>query len=625
MTLVQLTNLKKSFGGQDVLVSVDASIFEGHRIGLIGSNGAGKTTLFKIILGDLTEDAGEVVRKKDLKVAYLPQIPEENPGMTVMDIALQGYPDLLRMEREIARLEEKMAHAPGEEMGRLIDEHDRLLHQFRDGGGYRYRSHTQSILNGLGFPQSTYSQPLSTLSGGQKNRLALVRTLLGESDLVLLDEPTNFLDIESTEWLEEYLKAIPTSMLIISHDRYFLNKVVSETWELSFGKLVCYKGNYDSFQIQKKQNEERLQALHDRQEEEIKRQEDFVRRNIYGQKHSMAQSRRKMIDKIERVEAPMQEDVMKLSIASINTRSDKVVEAKNLGFSYSGLHLFSGLSFLLRSGEKMAIIGRNGCGKSTLLHLIVNRLQPKEGELSVGAKVSVGFYHQELEGLSPQESVFDTIKERAPTMDDLPIRNFLALFLFRGDDIYKKVKDLSGGEKGRLALARLLVQKPNFLVLDEPTNHLDISSRQALEEALKEYEGTLLFVSHDRYFIDQVAERILYFHRQRCINFHGNYSRFAESKENLLPPDEEEKGKKKRNAYEKMVQVREKKPKKRYTLEELESRIIQAEEKLKEITGMLGNDSVYQNPDRVRELKIEYDKTLALLEEWNREWESWAS
>ncbi|NUM33483.1 MAG: ABC-F type ribosomal protection protein [Candidatus Brocadiae bacterium] len=622
MTLIQINNIHKSFGYEDILQGIQAKIFADSRIGLVGNNGTGKTTLFKIIIQSMQEDEGEIIRQKSLKIAYLPQIVDIDENQTLLEASLEGYSELRALESKMEEIHQKLATLQDEkQINQLILQQDKLLHEYDSMGGYRYKAKTEAVLHGLGFPSEVFSQKIGHLSGGQKNRIALVRALLKESDLLLLDEPTNFLDVECTEWLEEYLKNCNQPMIVVSHDRYFLNQIAKEIWELSQGKVTSYPGNYNQYIALKRQQQEREQELYERQQEEIKRQEDFIRRNIYGERHKQAQSRRKMLAKMEIMDAPHYEDEIHLSIQVEKPAVDRIIEVTNLGHSYGSQFLFENLSFALHCGEKLAIVGPNGCGKSTLLHILTQRLKPTHGQIKIGASVTVGFYHQELHDLVMEDSVFDTIKNIIPTTDDLPIRKFLALFLFQGDDIYKKVQKLSGGEKSRLAMAKLIIQKPNFLILDEPTNHLDIQSRQALEKALKEYEGTILFVSHDRYFIDQISTRILYYYKKKWISFYGTYSQFYQSRDYLLPKEEEEK--KKRTAYQRMPQ-QEKKKKKRYTLQDLENKIIEIEARMAEINQEWTKESIYQNPELVKTLREEYEDLSIQCKELNTEWENWA-
>ncbi len=624
MTLIQINNIHKSYGYEDILQGIQAKIFTDSRIGLVGNNGTGKTTLFKIIIQSLQEDEGEIIRQKSLKIAYLPQIIDINENQTLLEASLEGYSELRSLEKKIEEIHQKLANTIEEkQINQLIAQQDKLLHQFDSQGGYRYKAKTEAVLHGLGFPSEVFSQKIGQLSGGQKNRIALVRALLQESDLLLLDEPTNFLDVECTEWLEEYLKGCTQPMLVVSHDRYFLNQVVKEIWELSQGKITSYPGNYDKYVVMKKEQQEQKQELYERQQDEIKRQEDFIRRNIYGERHKQAQSRRKMLAKMEILEAPHYEDEIHLSIQVERPAVDRILEATDLGHSYGDKFLFENLSFSVYCGEKLAIVGPNGCGKSTLLHILVKRLAPSLGKLKIGANVTIGFYHQELHDLVMEDTVFDSIKKIIPTTDDLPIRKFLALFLFQGDDIYKRVQKLSGGEKSRLAMAKLIIQKPNFLVLDEPTNHLDIQSRQALEKALKEYEGSILFVSHDRYFIDQVATRILYYYKKKWISFYGTYSQFYQSRDYLLPKEEDIE-KKKRTAYQRMPdQERDKKRKKKYTLQDLENKIIEIETRMAEINLEWTKEGIYQNPELVKTLRQEYEELSVQCKDLNAEWENW--
>lgn len=628
MGIIQLIKIKKSYPPYPVLEGIDAEIFPGNRIGLVGNNGCGKTTLFKIIMGILTPDEGEVVCQRGLRIAYLPQTAELDENFTVLESALQGYQELQELEQKIAKIQEQLATASMAEIPNLVNAQDRLQAQYQHTGGYRYKSNTETVLQALGFLPQNFGQRIRELSGGQKNRLSLARTLLQESDLLLLDEPTNFLDIEGIEWLEEYLANARQAMLIVSHDRYFLNRVTNYTWELSQGRVNSYPGNYDKFLILKEQEVEREQELYERQQAEIRRQEDFVQRNIYGERHRSAQSRRRVLEKMERLTAPHRDHDFRFTITTNDTRTNIILDVKDLQHAYGDHLLFRDLSFVLNAGEKLAIMGPNGCGKSTLLHIITQRLAPTQGQSNIGQKVQVGFYHQELHDLNLNTTVFDTIKQFMPTSDDVVVRTYLGSFLFQGDDIYKKVGTLSGGEKSRLALAKLIIQKPNFLVLDEPTNHLDIRSRHALECALDDFEGTVLFVSHDRYFIDQIAQRLLYYHDHRWIAFHGDYSTFHAVKAELLPPPLlKTTSEKKQSLPSKRPSSPGTKPKrkKKYTLEDLETRIINSEARIHEIQQQWQNPTTYQNPDLVKSLKEEYERLQTELQELNHEWETWAS
>ena len=633
MALVQLCNVQKNFGPFDVLQEITADIFNKTRIGLVGPNGIGKTTLIRIITGELEEDAGSIVRQKNLKVCYLPQISTLDESKTVMQVALEGNAEIHQLEQALNHIEKRLEVATDAEINSLITEQAHILELLEHEGGYRHRANTETVLEVLGFSQQMYSLQVGCLSGGQKNRLALARTLLTHSDLYLFDEPTNFLDLQGTEWLENYLVEAEASMIIISHDRYFLNKVTTDIWEIRQGKLCCYKGNYDAYRTIREIELERQQELYDRQKMEIKRQEDFIQKVFYGVRHGQAQSRRKMLEKMERIEAPIKDGMYAphFNMQVQNTRFEKILETENLGHAFDDKILFKGLSFTLNRGERLGVIGPNGCGKSTLMYLLIGRLTPTQGRVEVGSRVQLGFYHQELEGLVETITVFDTIKKMAATIDDKIVRDFLSRFLFRGDDIFKKVQKLSGGEKGRLALARLLWQKPNVLILDEPTNHLDILSRQALEASLQEYEGTLIFVSHDRYFIDEVATRLLVFFEKEWINFYGNYSQFQERKDRIFEEHQRKHSQTKQTAPKQNKQPasqpapagKKNKPRKRYTLEELEQKIIESETRLMEI----GNDLArgYQKPEKIRELRQEYETMAKQLQDFNCEWENWSA
>ena len=620
MALVQIINIHKAFSHENILEGIHAKIDPGNRIGLVGDNGTGKTTLFKIILRLIQEDQGEIILMNDIKIAYLPQISDLDENQTILQAALEGYSDLQSIEKKLEKIHQQMEIADSKTMNKLIEQQDHLLMQYEHAGGYKFRADTEAVLHGLGFSSDQFDKPIGQLSGGQKNRVGLAKTLLRECDLFLLDEPTNFLDIECTEWLENYLKNSNQAMVIISHDRYFLNQVVDEIWEIHNAKLQIFTGNYDKYQIAKEEQYNQQQVLYERQQEEIKRQKDFIRRNIYGQKHKQAQSRRNMLEKMELLENPTQGKQIHVSIEVERPQLDRIVEIRNLGHTYGNGEpfLFQDLTFSMERSERLAIMGPNGCGKSTLLHLIIKEFPPAQGTVQIGEKVSLAFYHQEFLGLDNEKTVFDSLKEFLPLEDDVQVRKLLASMLFIGDEIYKRVEHLSGGEKSRLSLLRLLVKKPNFLVLDEPTNHLDIKSRQALETALNNYDGTLLFVSHDRYFIDQVATRLLHFHNKKWISFYGNYTDFQTSKEYIIPKEDPE-TKKKRDAHEKATFTRSvKKP----NINDLEKKIMKLEEKIAHINKQWEEEDIYQDIEKVKqltqqqqELQKDYEESMSLWEE----------
>jgi ATP-binding cassette subfamily F protein 3 len=635
MALVQFNNINKRFAALDVLQGASGEIFAKNRIGLVGPNGIGKTTLLRILLGEMEEDEGSIIRQKMLKIAYLPQVAELEESKTVLQTALSGNEEVHRLEQELNRIELRLETAQEAEIQSLIQMQAKILEMFEHYGGYRHRSRTETVLGVLGFTPEMFALSVQCLSGGQKNRLALVKTLLVASDILLFDEPTNFLDLQGTEWLEEYLCASEAAMIIISHDRYFLNKVATHIWEIRQGKLCCYKGNYDAYRDARDEELEKQQELYERQQAETKRQEAFISRIAYGVRHGQAQSRRKMLAKMEKIAAPVKDSthIPHFNIQASNARFEKIVEAENLGHTFDSHRLFGGLSFSLKRGDKMGVLGPNGCGKSTLLHILLGHLQPSEGSAELGPKVKPGFYDQELASLVPSLTVFETVKKIAPTINDKPIRDFLGKFLFRGDDVFKKVEKLSGGEQGRLALAALLWEKPNFLVLDEPTNHLDIYSRQSLEATLAEYEGTLLFVSHDRYFIDEVATRLLVFHADTWINFYGNYSLFQERKAAVLAEQEQAIARKQANKNqakqpaekrpaEKIAKSPKKEGRKRYNLEELEKRIMELEMRLEEVSKELAR--CYQEPDKIKVLNRQYQELTRQLQDLNQEWENWS-
>ncbi len=623
MALIQANNIKKSFGDRELFRDLSFHIFNESRIGLVGRNGIGKSTLFKIVMGEIEPDTGQVIRSNKMDVQYFSQHMDLDEESTLWEEALKNYSNVRALEERLESIEEKMAQANMDDLEELIHEQDQVRTDFEKAGGYYYRGRTEAILSGLGFGKEMYPILVKNLSGGQKNRLALARILTIKADLLIMDEPTNYLDLDNIEWLENELKDNHPAYIIVSHDRYFLNQVVGEIWEIFDGCLSSYKGNFDKYEATREERMEQWKKEYEQQQSEIKKQEDFIRRNIEGQKYKQAISRRKMLEKIDKIEAPPspEQDKLKIKIETSEHKSNKIVETEGLEHSFGDKLLFTGLDLILSSQDKMAIIGPNGCGKSTLLHIIASHTSPTKGKARIGESVKMAFYHQELRYLDENDTVFDTIKNIVPTMNDEPIRNFLARFLFRGDDILKLVSSLSGGERSKLALACLIMKGPNFLILDEPTNHLDIVSRQALEIALQEYKGTILFVSHDRYFIDQVATRLLIYHEHNWINFYGNYAYFQSHKNEILPQKEI---KEKTKTKEKPQHLPPRKRNKRkLTLKQLEEKIMGGEERLEEISAEMAEEKVCRDADKMKKLKDEYEALSTDLAEWNEIWENW--
>ncbi len=506
--LVQLNGVSKSFGSQDVLRAVSFQINPSEKIGLIGANGAGKTTLLKLIAGLMEPDSGSMTRKSQLQTGTLDQIPDFHEGTSVLEEGLRASAYLQRIENELRVLEHVIAESPALD---AQERYSKLQHEFELKGGYSYRARTEAALNGVGFSADAFERRSRDLSGGEKNRLALAKLLLSEAELLLLDEPTNHLDIRSIEWLENFLKETSKTVVLVSHDRFFLDRTANRIIEITGKTIQDYRGNYSMYV---KQREERLA----RQEKEwqlqntwIQQQEDYIRRNIAGQKTKQAQSRRKFLARVKPQEKPKSSAArVKFQFLPVERSGRYVLTARQLGIGYTDKLLVHSIQFEVLRGERWAILGANGSGKTTLLKTLIGARSPIEGELEWNESLDVGYYDQQLQDLSLERTVLDEIRELDSTATDGELRSYLAQFLFSGEDVLKNVEQLSGGEKSRLMLARIIYANPQLLALDEPTNHLDIQSREALESALMEFPGTILFVTHDRYLVQKIASHLLY-------------------------------------------------------------------------------------------------------------------
>jgi len=508
--LFRLSDVYKSYGAQDVLRGASLQVNPGEHLGLVGRNGAGKTTLFRLITGEETADRGDVVRARGLKLGLLEQHVDFEPGTTVHEAALAAFGQLQSIEHEMHQLEHRMAEAP-DDLEAVLERYSHLQQEFERQGGFEYAARAESILQGLGFERETWSTPTEILSGGQKNRLGLARLLLAEPDVLLLDEPTNHLDVAAVEWLEEFLASYRSAYVIISHDRYFLDRACTRIVEVELGRAVSYTGNYSAFLAEREERREIQQRAYENQQHLIAKTEEFIRRNLAGQKTKQAKSRRTMLAKLERVEAVRPDQPQgNFQMQKVERAGTHVLTVTEASVGYPGVLLASNISFVLKRGECLGVIGPNGSGKTTFLKTVLGKLPQLDGEIRWGTNVSVGYYAQQLDDLDDRnEIIMELRRVAAASATAGELRGFLARFLFTGDDVYKQVRDLSGGEKGRLALAKLIYSKKNVLVLDEPTNHLDIPSREALEEALDAYDGTIITISHDRYFLDRVATQIL--------------------------------------------------------------------------------------------------------------------
>lgn len=530
-------NISKSFGTDQILNNVSFHINEREKAAIVGINGAGKSTLFKIIMGELSAYEGEIIFAKGSTVGYLAQHQELASHNSIYDEILTVKKDVIELDRSIHELEFEMKSARGKELERMLTSYTRLTHEFEQKNGYSYKSEVAGVLKGLGFKEEEFNKSVTALSGGQKTRVALGKLLLSMPDLILLDEPTNHLDMESIAWLETFLLNYKGAVVVIAHDRYFLNKVVTKVIEIENAKASSYEGNYTAYAEKKAFQRDALLKHYLNQQKEIKHQEEVISKlRSFNREKSIrrAESREKMLDKIERIEKPItQQDHMSIRLEPHVTSGNDVLAVTDLSKSFGSNTLFRHISFEIKRGERVAVIGNNGTGKTTLLKIINQLISSDEGEIKLGTKVKIGYYDQEHQVLNADKTLFDELQDTYPNLDNTTIRNILAAFLFTNDDVFKKIKDISGGEKGRVSLAKLMLSEANFLILDEPTNHLDIISKEILENAVNNYTGTVLYVSHDRYFINKTATRILDLTRQNIVNYIGNYDYYLEKKPDM--------------------------------------------------------------------------------------------
>lgn len=630
MILLQTANISKYFGAKQILKDVNLTIQSGEKAGLVGVNGAGKSTLLKIITGQLTPDTGGVFVANGLTVGYLSQDTGLESRRTIYEEMLSVFQQLIDQEEQLRKLEEMMGmdevKVDEARYRRIMNQYAQLSDTFRDQGGYRYRSLIRGVLKGLDFPELGDHSPVSLLSGGQKTRLALAKNLLIKPDLLILDEPTNYLDIRSLSWLEQHLQSYPGAVLVVSHDRYFLDKVVSKIIELEFGAATTYKTNYSGFIDLKAQQQETLLKQYEQQQEEIARSRDFVQRNIVrASTTKRAQSRLKALEKMEPLEAPaVTQKKVHFSFAIKRPSGKEVLQAAGLQIGYPGVQLAGNITFLIERGESVALLGPNGIGKSTLLKILIGQLDPLGGTIRKGSNISIGYYAQQQEKLNPDKTVLDELWDDYRLMDEKDIRTVLGNFLFRGDEVYKKVRDLSGGEKARLSLAKLMLEKANLLILDEPTNHLDILSREVLESSLMDYPGTILFVSHDRYFLNKMATRVMELTPSGIRNYPGDYNYYLEKQsgqqteiQETKEPPKPQPGK--QNYFESKEQQRlERKRQKR--IEELERLVSQTEEAIRRLEEELEKPEVAQDYAACLKLSEELNQRKSDLDLYLEEW-----
>ena len=637
--ILSCQGISKSFGEKVILEDASFHIEEREKAALIGNNGAGKTTLLRIIMEEIHADAGQVVLAKDKRIGYLAQYQDVQGHLSVYEELLSTKQYIIDMEERLRAMEVQMKNASGEELDRLMNSYTRLTHEFELENGYAYKSELMGVLNGLGFTEEDFTKQVATLSGGQKTRVALGKLLISKPDILLLDEPTNHLDMESIAWLETYLLNYPGAVFIVSHDRYFLDKVVTKVIEIDAGQVRMYVGNYSAYAEKKAQLRDAQYKAYLNQQREIKHQEAvIVKLKSFNREKSIkrAESREKMLNKVQRIVKPVEvQSQMRLSLEPRVVSGNDVLTVEDLAKSFPQQKLFSNISFQIKRGERVALIGNNGTGKTTMLKILNGLLDADAGSFSLGAKVQIGYYDQEHHVLHAEKTIFEEISDTYPTLTETQIRNMLAAFLFTGDDVFKVISSLSGGERGRVSLAKLMLSEANFLILDEPTNHLDIASKEILEEALNSYTGTVLYVSHDRYFINQTATRILDLTNQSVVNYIGDYDYYLEKKEELTekyaPTAQEatEEAKEETPSEGKLTWQQQKeeqarKRKQENELKKVEKRIEELETRDKEIDDTLVLPDVCTNVGRCAELSREKDKIQAELEELYEKWEELA-
>ena len=631
--------INKSFGDHVIVKDGSFHMEDHEKAALIGPNGAGKSTLLKMIVGELPSDGGEVILTKGKTLGYLAQHQEMQSGNTIYEEVKLAKADIIAMEQKIRSIEQTLDTLTGEALSSTLETYNRLTSEFERQNGYACESEIAGVLKGLGFAEEEFGKTVDTLSGGQKTRVSLGKLLLTNPDILLLDEPTNHLDLSSIAWLETYLLNYHGAVLIVSHDRYFLNRVVTKVIEIEQGTLATYLGNYSDYAVKKQQMREARLKEYLNQQQEIRHQEAVIEKlRSFNREKSIrrAESRVKMLDKIERVEKPAETDLkMHLSLEPAVVSGNDVLSVEHLSKSFPEQTLFSDVSFQIHRGEHVAVIGDNGTGKTTLLKIINQVLLADSGSFSLGANVHIGYYDQEHHVLHMEKTIFEEISDDYPSLTNTRIRNVLAAFLFTGDDVFKRIGDLSGGERGRVSLAKLMLSEANFLILDEPTNHLDIVSKEILENALQDYTGTVLYVSHDRYFINQTATRILELKGQTFVNYIGNYDYYLEKKEELAKaygigqPDlsassasEEPSASKLDWKEQKEAQAKERK--RLNDLKKTEERITVLEDRDAAIDEQMTQEEVFTNSVRCQELAMEKAKIAEELEMLYEKWEELA-
>lgn len=647
--ILQCSHICKSFATDVVLDDVSFHINDNEKAAIVGVNGSGKSTLLKIIVGKSGYDSGDIIIKKEATVGYLAQNQEFESGESIIEEMQTAKPEVKILEKKMHELSDRMNSASGDELDSLIRQYDNTRHRFEQLDGYSYESEINGVLKGLGFEDNDFTKPISKLSGGQKTRVALAKMLLQAPDLIILDEPTNHLDMNSIHWLEGYLAGYKGAVLIVAHDRYFLDKIVTKVVELRQTHSTVFSGNYSDYSIKRQALLDSLMKQYMNQQAEIKHQEEVITKlRSFNREKSIkrAESRQKMLDKMDRIEKPIEENTqMHLLFTPKIQSGNDVLTVKNLSKSFGTLSLFSDIAFEVKRGEKVAIIGDNGTGKTTILKMINKMLAPDTGSITLGTNVQIAYYDQEHQVLHMEKTLFEEIQDTYPTMTNTQIRNMLAAFLFTEDDVFKKIKNLSGGERGRVSLAKLMLSDANFLILDEPTNHLDIDSKEILENAINNFEGTVLYVSHDRFFINKTATRILDLTKHQIVNYVGNYDYYLEKKEDneraqlndtiiaaassdntvsasANTPEGQNATSDTKLSWKQQKEEQARLRKLENEVKKIEAEIEKLENENEELTELLQTDEVSTNSVKLQEISSKIEKNTNRLEELMERWES---
>ena len=632
MIIAQAQDLEQRFGGNTIFSNISFSVPDNARIGLVGPNGAGKTTLLKIMTGQQEPTSGQFTINKGLTVGYIAQENALDEDKTIWDEMLTVFDNLIEKNKRITKMQEQIAEHPEDED--LLKRYDQLAYDFEQEGGFTYQAEIKSILNGFNFKENTWQKVIGTLSGGEKTRLAFVKLLLQKPPVLLLDEPTNYLDLDTLDWLEAFLKNYQGAIITVSHDQYFLDHLANQIFELNFGKLTTFKGNYSQYVKERELMNNQQEAAYEKQQEKIKKEEEFIQKNLVrASTTKRAQSRRKALDKMERIKPPKHKQKVRINFTSDRPSGKEVLIAKDLTIGYPDKTMVSDIDFQVNKNDRVAIIGPNGIGKSTLLKTIMKKLEPKDGSIKYGASLDIGYYDQELQSLDPSKTVLDTIWDRHKTMPEKDVRSILASFLFTAEDIDKTVGQLSGGQKARLTLTVLSLEKDNFLLMDEPTNHLDIEAKEVLEQALDTYDGTLLFVSHDRYFINELANKIISVRDGHAKIYNGNYSYYLDEKAKQAAAVQEAEAEqtesttsanqnKGKLSYQEQKARDSQKRKLERAVSEAEARIEKLEAEEQEIQTEMANPDIAASFEKLGPLQEKLSTVQEQLDQANSDWEN---